>query len=107
MRTPMDRVLQSRVRLLPPLLPLFNFSRSEMTISQNLFLGMKSTCFDKALLQAHNIGFVGIVTASALWSMWGGDIFPADKDPSGDPETWTFSELRRWLEAVGDVLCDL
>jgi hypothetical protein len=39
--------------------------------------------------------------------MWGGDIFPADKDPSGDPETWTFSELRRWLEAVGDVLCDL
>lgn len=49
--------------------------------------------------------------------MWGGDVFPADKDPTGgkadrmllgknlsdicvDPETWTLTELRRWLEAV-------
>jgi len=31
--------------------------------------------------------------------MWGGDVFPADKDPTGDPKTWTVTELRRWLEA--------
>ena len=26
-------------------------------------------------------------------------MFPAEKDPSGDPERWTLSELRKWLEA--------
>lgn len=26
-------------------------------------------------------------------------MFPAEKDPSGDPQTWTETELRRWLRA--------
>ena len=29
------------------------------------------------------IGFAGIVTAVAAWSIWGGDMFPAEKDPTG------------------------
>jgi hypothetical protein len=29
------------------------------------------------------LGFAGIVTAVSLWSIWGGDMFPADKDPKG------------------------
>ena len=28
-------------------------------------------------------GFAGIVTAAAAWSIWGGEIFPAEKDPTG------------------------
>jgi hypothetical protein len=64
------------------------------------------------------LGFAGIVTAVSMWNIWGGDMFPAEKDPKGgmskqcrswyddgfdnclDPETWTESELRRWLQAV-------
>ncbi|KAI9724487.1 MAG: hypothetical protein M1812_000555 [Candelaria pacifica] len=46
------------------------------------------------------LAFTGIVTAVAAWTIWGGDMFPAEKDPTGDPENWTISELRRWLEAV-------
>lgn len=34
------------------------------------------------------------------WSFWGGDIFPAEADPTGNPETWTREDLRRWLAAV-------
>jgi hypothetical protein len=66
------------------------------------------------------VGFAGIVTAASLWNIFGGDIFPAEKDPTGgkyrplpmlksvlqadnaclDPNTWTETELRRWLKAV-------
>jgi len=77
-----------------------HFSSSQLTVPQNLFLGMITLSLSKRVTELANPGFTGIVTASALWSMWGGDMFPADKDPTGDPETWTLSELRRWLEAV-------
>jgi hypothetical protein len=40
------------------------------------------------------------VTAAAAWTIFGGDIFPAQDDPKGDPETWTREEMRRWLKAV-------
>ena len=64
-------------------------------------------------------GFAGIITAAAAWSIWGGDIFPAQSDPTGskkplripfwgrwlieiqDPENWSEDEMRRWLNAVG------
>lgn len=65
------------------------------------------------------VGFAGLVTLASLWNMWGGDIFPAEKDPTGgtpllrdyssqtltsvcllDPEYWTETELRRWLKLV-------
>lgn len=29
------------------------------------------------------LGFAGLVTVASLWSMWGGDMFPAEKDPTG------------------------
>ncbi|EPE10414.1 hypothetical protein F503_05509 [Ophiostoma piceae UAMH 11346] len=45
------------------------------------------------------LAFAGLVTGAALWTIWGGDIFPASPDPTGDPETWTREELRRWLAA--------
>ncbi|KAG5207986.1 STE24 endopeptidase [Trichophyton interdigitale] len=46
--------------------------------------------------------FVGLVTAAAVWSIWGSEMFPAEADPTGvDPEYWTFDELRRWLRARG------
>ena len=28
-------------------------------------------------------GFAGIVTAAAAYSIWGGEMFPAEKDPTG------------------------
>lgn len=66
-------------------------------------------------------GFAGIVTAVAAWSIWGGDMFPAE-DPKGgessilcclnshmlwiltnygqDPSMWADSELKAWLDRV-------
>lgn len=44
--------------------------------------------------------FGGVVVAAAAWSIFGGDLFPAQEDPKGDPETWTREEMRRWLAAV-------
>ncbi|KAI2629097.1 hypothetical protein GGS26DRAFT_559506 [Hypomontagnella submonticulosa] len=45
------------------------------------------------------LAFSGLVTAALVWSMWGGSIFPSQADPTGDPESWTREELRRWLAA--------
>ncbi|KAF2452522.1 hypothetical protein BDY21DRAFT_359127 [Lineolata rhizophorae] len=43
--------------------------------------------------------FAGIVTAVAAWSIWGqGDMFPREPDPTGDPESWSESDMRRWLQ---------
>ncbi|KAL4765936.1 uncharacterized protein BDW70DRAFT_126937 [Aspergillus foveolatus] len=47
------------------------------------------------------LGFVGMVTAAAAWSIWGNEMFPAEDDPKGDPANWTLEEMRRWLRAVG------
>ena len=44
------------------------------------------------------------MTAAAAWSIWGSDMFPAQPDPKGDPEGWTMEELRRWLEAVRNLI---
>ncbi|PYH36391.1 uncharacterized protein BO87DRAFT_374737 [Aspergillus neoniger CBS 115656] len=29
------------------------------------------------------LGFAGMVTAAAAWAIWGGDMFPAEADPTG------------------------
>jgi len=57
------------------------------------------TPLDRALQsKSAFLGFAGIVTAVAAWTIWGQDsIFPQEPDPKGDPETWTQEELRRWL----------
>ncbi|KAL2040184.1 hypothetical protein N7G274_007087 [Stereocaulon virgatum] len=59
------------------------------------------TPLDRAM-QSRNafLGFAGIVTAVAAWSIWGGEMFPA-ADPTGDPEMWADSELRTWLDKRG------
>ncbi|KAH8693704.1 hypothetical protein BGW36DRAFT_429737 [Talaromyces proteolyticus] len=58
------------------------------------------TQLDKALNSKNLLlGFAGIVTAVSAWSIWGGDLFPAETDPKGDPEHWTTEELKRWLRA--------
>lgn len=64
------------------------------------------------------VAFAGIVTAVSAWSIWGGEMFPGEKDPVGgrilgkqyidhhqltfslDPSKWADSELKRWLEVV-------
>jgi len=50
-------------------------------------------------MQSRNLffGFAGLVTMASLWNMWGGEMFPPEKDPTGDPDYWTETELRRWL----------
>ncbi|KAK6004937.1 hypothetical protein QM012_007716 [Aureobasidium pullulans] len=57
------------------------------------------TQLDRAL-NSKNLffGFAGLVAASAAWSIFGGDIFPQQPDPTGEPENWTDEELRRWLD---------
>ncbi|OJJ41061.1 hypothetical protein ASPWEDRAFT_34538 [Aspergillus wentii DTO 134E9] len=47
------------------------------------------------------LGFAGMVTAAAAWTIWGNDVFPAEPDPTGDPENWTVEEMRRWLRVRG------
>ncbi|KAH7336526.1 hypothetical protein BKA65DRAFT_506616 [Rhexocercosporidium sp. MPI-PUGE-AT-0058] len=58
------------------------------------------TPLDRALNSKNTfLAFSGIVTAVAAWSIWGQDMFPKESDPTGDPETWTYEEMRRWLAA--------
>jgi len=56
------------------------------------------TPLDRALQsKAAFVGFAGIITATAAWAIWGSDVFPAQPDPTGDPEGWSHEELCRWL----------
>lgn len=71
-------------------------------MTQNSILGMHTLC--ACIVRIANIrylAFAGLVTGVAVWSIWGGDMFPQTPDPKGDPETWSMEELRRWLAAVG------
>lgn len=63
------------------------------------------TPVDRAL-QSRNLffGFAGLVALASLSSIFGGEMFPAQKDPTGDPETWTDDDLRRWLKNVSLVM---
>ncbi|EPS43073.1 hypothetical protein H072_2908 [Dactylellina haptotyla CBS 200.50] len=52
-------------------------------------------------LQNAVLAFGGLVAAATVFTIWGsGDqpIFPRVEDPTGDPETWSIDQLRRWLE---------
>ncbi|KAJ5403862.1 hypothetical protein N7509_003733 [Penicillium cosmopolitanum] len=63
---------------------------------------MAPTQLDRALNSKNLfLGFAGMVTAVAAWSIWGTDVFPAQDDPQGNPENWTADEMRRWLRARG------
>lgn len=43
------------------------------------------------------LAFSGMVTAVGVWAVCGGNIFPSESDPTGDPAMWTIEELQRWL----------
>ncbi|KAK7965972.1 uncharacterized protein PG986_000249 [Apiospora aurea] len=43
------------------------------------------------------LAFGALVAAASAYVIWGTDVFPAEADPTGDPEDWTREELRRWL----------
>ncbi|PHH78901.1 hypothetical protein CDD82_2773 [Ophiocordyceps australis] len=45
------------------------------------------------------LAFGGAVVAAAAWTIWGESMFPPERDPKGDPTTWTKEEMRRWLAA--------
>ncbi|KAK4223537.1 hypothetical protein QBC38DRAFT_487493 [Podospora fimiseda] len=45
------------------------------------------------------LAFAGLVTAAAVWGIWGEDMFPPSPDPKGEPESWTKDEMKRWLAA--------
>lgn len=32
---------------------------------------------------SNNVGFAGMITAAAAWSIWGSEMFPAEQDPTG------------------------
>ncbi|ELR01963.1 hypothetical protein VC83_02936 [Pseudogymnoascus destructans] len=60
---------------------------------------MAPTPIDKALNSRNTFAaFAGIVTAAAVWSIWGSDMFPAQPDPTGNPDDWTEQEIRQWLK---------
>ncbi|CAM1507907.1 Fc.00g047550.m01.CDS01 [Cosmosporella sp. VM-42] len=40
-----------------------------------------------------------LVVGASSWAIWGPETLPPEKDPKGDPKTWTREELRRWLAA--------
>lgn len=63
------------------------------------------TPIDRAL-QSRNLflGFAGLVALASFSTIFGGDMFPAEKDPTGSPESWTDEELRRWLKNVGRLI---
>lgn len=98
MPTQLDRALNSKVSLQ---LHSFVVTCPELYFHQNLFFG-----------------FAGLVSAAAVWSIFGSDIFPQQPDPTGgehelsvpsrpyakhdvEPEGWTDDEMRRWLNRVG------
>ncbi|KAI1816730.1 hypothetical protein GGS20DRAFT_174213 [Poronia punctata] len=61
---------------------------------------MPGTPLDRAMRSKNAVlAFSGLVTAAVAWSFWGGSLFPAESDPTGNPEFWTREELRRWLAA--------
>lgn len=58
--------------------------------------------WDSATLLTEGEAFGGMIAGAAAWAIWGGDVFPPERDPTGNPETWTREEMRRWLAAVSN-----
>lgn len=46
------------------------------------------------------LGFAAVITGVAAWSIWGGDMFPQQEEPKGDPRNWSEEDMRRWLDNV-------
>ncbi|KAG7057573.1 hypothetical protein JMJ77_0004957 [Colletotrichum scovillei] len=65
----------------------------------NAMRSRQHTIAHKDLIADRLLAFGGLVTAVAVWAIYGGDMFPAGPDPTGNPEDWTREEMRRWLAA--------
>ncbi|KAG0645200.1 hypothetical protein D0Z07_9007 [Hyphodiscus hymeniophilus] len=81
MPTPLDKALNSKVN--PSVNKYINEIANEDP--QNTFLA-----------------FTGIVTAVAAWSIWGGDMFPRENDPSGGMFLF-FQFMPPFLRCLADV----
>ncbi|KAH7358888.1 hypothetical protein B0T11DRAFT_285336 [Plectosphaerella cucumerina] len=58
------------------------------------------TPLDHAMKSRNSLlAFGGLVTAVAVWAVYGGDMFPREGDPTGSPEDWSREDMRRWLSA--------
>ncbi|KAH6987934.1 hypothetical protein BGZ61DRAFT_585644 [Ilyonectria robusta] len=58
------------------------------------------TALDNMMKSKNMVWAFGLVVAAATAKViWGDEIFPPEKDPKGDPKTWTREEMRRWLAA--------
>ena len=52
--------------------------------SRNAFFGTSIKIKSHVPLKLTSyVAFAGIVTAVSAWSIWGGEMFPAEKDPVG------------------------
>ncbi|QMW29536.1 hypothetical protein G4B84_004871 [Aspergillus flavus NRRL3357] len=71
----------------------------DRAMHSKVYIGSGKAIKEQSLTSTHS-GFAGMVTAAAAWAIWGSDIFPAESDPTGDPETWTVEEMKRWLSNV-------
>lgn len=83
MPTPLDNAMQSRVR---PNLALIN-NGGKAKYSLDRISGYAHLVYSemswRRILTFLPSGFAGIVTAVAVWSIWVGDLFPANKEPTG------------------------
>ncbi|KAH6893074.1 hypothetical protein B0T10DRAFT_559073 [Thelonectria olida] len=58
------------------------------------------TPLDNAMKSKNMVWAFGLVVVAATAKViWGSEMFPPEKDPTGDPNTWTREEMRRWLAA--------
>ena len=51
-------------------------------------------------LRISTIAFTGLITAVAAWSIWNGEMFPAEKDPSGGMSFFPTTSLCFLLRVV-------
>ena len=81
MPTPLDRAMNSKVFNHMYLWTLTNKSL------QNLFLGIHFFIWNNSKTSKHLAkvisGFTGMISAAAVWAIWGNDMFPAEQDPTG------------------------
>lgn len=76
MPTELDRALKSKVLLIS----LIN-SKTNNTRTSSWVPIPPASKYD--LNDLNVLGFAGLVTAAAAWTIWGGDMFPAEPDPTG------------------------
>jgi hypothetical protein len=80
MPTELDRALKSKVPISKYRYPLINSKTNDSRTSSWVPIPPASK-YD--LNDLNVLGFAGLVTAAAAWTIWGGDMFPAEPDPTG------------------------